>query len=197
MAYAVQLDLLAIQRNLESDQAELLTLIETHQNGVQAMKDLLKLVEGTGDPTGFRQTMIDLYWSGMSFYPNTGGHKSMISSGNLRWLKDHALASALSDYYDHLVPRLLDNNKVIDDMIVTDLLPWISSLHPHPEDIKDWEAGFPIEIIETPGFYERIGANLGHAMWFVTLLEKANVQVETVLVEVSARLGESSSLAEE
>ncbi len=185
---AMRMDLLAIQRNLESDHAEVIDLLERHTKGVKALEDLLAYAEGEGDPSGFSQAVVDMMNTGVSFFPDVGARNAMVASGNIRWLRDPALATALSDYYDHLVPRVQDNNRLIDDMIVAKLHPWFGGLYPHAGKIHEWEKGFPIDIVNAPSFRERIGANIPHAIWYMELLTRSKQKIGAALEAIAHHL---------
>ena len=185
---AMRMDLVAIQRNLEADREEIADLLEKHTQGVKALGDLLAYEAGEGDPADFSQTVVHFMYTGISFYPDVGARNAMVASGNVRWLQDSALASALSDYYDHMVPRVLDNNRVMDDLIVADLLPWVGGLYPHAGEVKEWEKDFPIDIVKAPSFRERIGGNIPHANWYLEILTRSQQKVEAALGTIAAHL---------
>ncbi|MDE0892258.1 MAG: hypothetical protein OSB14_08750 [Planctomycetota bacterium] len=193
---AMRMDLVAIQRNLESDREEIAELLEKHAQGVKALGDLLAYEAGEGDPSEFSKTVADSLHTAISFYPDVGARNAMVASGNVRWLQDPALASALSDYYDHMVPRVLDNNRAMNDLIVTDLLPWIGGLYPHEGTIEEWEQNFPIDIVKAPSFRQRIGGNIPHANWYLELLTRSEKKVETALERIAAHLQQEGSASE-
>ena len=185
---AMRMDLMAIQRNLEADHEEIVDLLERHKKGVKALEDLLAYAEGEGDPSRFSQTVVDFMNTGVSFFPDVGARKAMVASGNIRWLQDPALSTALSEYYDHLVPRVLDNNLLMDKLIVADLLPWFGGLYPHAGKIHEWEKGFPIDIVKAPAFRERIGSNIPHAIWYMELLTRSEQKVGVALEAIATHL---------
>jgi len=185
---AMRLDLTAIQRNLEADRVEIADLLVKHEQGVEALGDLLAYAEGEGDPAEFPQTVVHFMQTALSFFPATGARKAMVTSGNARWLQDRGLASALSDYYDHLVPRILDNNRVMDKLVTTDLIPWLGGVHPHIGEIEEWEKEFSIDIVRNPDFGQRIGANVAHAIWYVELLKRSKAKVDAALEAIEVHL---------
>ena len=185
---SMRMDLLAIQRNLEADLIEIDELLVKHKKGVKALGDLLAYAEGEGDPEEFSQTVIEFMYTGLSFFPDVGARKAMVTSGNVRWLQDPDLATALSDYYDHMVPRVIDNNRVMDQLVVIDLIPWVGGLYPHAGELKEWEKDFPIEIVQAPSFRERIGSNIPHANWYVELLVRSEEKVKAALAAIESHL---------
>lgn len=185
---AMRMDLLAIQRNLEADRVEIVDLLGKHEQGVKALGDLLAYAEGEGDPAEFTQTVVHFMYTALSFFPDIGARKAMVTSGNVRWLQDPGLATALSDYYDHMVPRILGNNHVMDKLVTTDLIPWLGGVHPHVGEIKEWEKGFPIDIVKDPDFRQHIGANIPHAIWYVELLTRSQRKVDAALEAIEVHL---------
>ena len=185
---ALELDLLAVRQNLLSDKEELEELILVHEKAVQSMGDFFAYAEGTKDPEDFHGTVIDFFQSGMSFFPDTGARNAMVSSGNIRWLENPSLSRSLSEYYDHMVPRILDNNRLIDRMLVSDLFLWFHGLHPHSEKVDNMKEPFPVSILDEPGFFPRISGHLAHARWYLEILNRAKAKIQRAMDEIDQHL---------
>lgn len=158
---ALELDLLAVRWNLLSDKEEL---------------------------EDFHGTVIDFFQSGMSFFPDTGARNAMVSSGNIRWLENPSLSRSLSEYYDHMVPRILDNNRLIDRMLVSELFLWFHGLHPHSEKVDNMKEPFPVSILDEPGFFPRISGHLAHARWYLEILNRAKAKIQRAMDEIDQHL---------
>ena len=194
-------DLESIAVNLESDRAELVALIDMRKEVVPSMRWLLACSdEMTGGEKGFTYRVREMLdGAGFCFYPDSGAWRAVVASGNLRWIDNQRLQSALFEYYDHAVPRIADNNRLADDVMVNGLIAWLAGEFPVKSGMDEWlHAGGTIgdaslDVESWPAFRSRIGAALPHTAWYEELLQITLEQLEDALDAVYSSLGGAGS----
>lgn len=189
-------DLESIAVNLESDRDELLALIDMRKEVVPSMRWILacsdELTGGEEDFTYRFREMQD--GAGFCFYPDSGAWRAVVASGNLRWIDNRGLQSALFEYYDHAVPRIADNNRLADDVMVNGLLAWLAGEFPIRSGTGEGShAGgttgdVSLDVESWPVFRSRIGAALPHTSWYEELLQITLQQLEDALAAVHSSL---------
>ena len=127
----------------------------------------------------------------MSFFPDTGAWKAMVASGNLRWINDDSLKSKLSKYYDNAVPRILDNNRLLDALVVRGLLAWVGGEIPPKSHADAGYANVNLGKIDKESLRRHIGRVIGHTNWYNDLLEITLSQLDGAMTDVTSRLAAS------
>ena len=181
-------DLAAIRTNLTSDRKELTELIKARENTLSAMRTLVRYSLGDDTPMDPAEQVGELSHAGFSFFPDTGAWKAMVASGNLRWIDDLTLQGALSRYYDHAVPRVLDNNRILDSLIVKGLHAFLGGEHPGFEDGEGFAHEVPLSFIRTEPFRRNVGSVIPHTGWYGELLQMTLEQLDAALKAVEGSL---------
>ena len=185
-------DLKTIQINMKSDRLELLGLIKDREESVPAMHRLTNYATGGEEPTNAPQLMLSMSRAGVSFFPDTGAWKAMVASGNLRWINDDSLKSKLSRYYDHAVPRILDNNRLLDALVVRGLLAWVGG---EVSPKSPGEAGYAhvnLSNFDKESLRRHIGRVVGHTTWYNDLLGITLQQLDEAMTAVTTKLAAST-----
>ena len=112
----------------------------------------------------------------------------MVASGNLRWIDDLTLQGALSRYYDHAVPRVLDNNRILDSLIVKGLHAFLGGEYPSLEDGQGFAHKVPLSFIRTESFRRNVGSVIPHTGWYDELLQMTLEQLDAALKVVTVAL---------
>ena len=185
-------DLKTIQINMESDRSELLALIKDRERCVTAMYQLTNYTMGAEAPKNAPQLMLDMSRAGFSFFPDTGAWKAMVASGNLRWINDNALKNKLSRYYGHAVPRILDNNRLLDALVVRGLLSWVGGESPTKSPDDAGFVHFNLSNLEKEPLRRHIGKVVGHTTWYNELLGITLQQLDEAMAAVTAKLAASA-----
>jgi hypothetical protein len=185
-------DLKTIQINMKSDRSELLDLIKDRDQSVPAMHRLISYAMGEEEPKNASELMFSMSRAGISFFPDTGAWKAMVASGNLRWINDDSLKSILSRYYDHAVPRILDNNSLLDALVVRGLLAWVGGEVSPKSHADAGYANVNLSKIDKESLRRHIGRVVGHTTWYNDLLEITLQQLDEAMAAVTAKLAAST-----
>lgn len=185
-------DLKTIQINMESDRSELLSLTKDREQALPAMYRLTNYATGGDEPENAPELMLSMSSAGFSFFPDTGAWKAMVASGNLRWINDDSLKGSLSRYYDHAVPRILDNNRLLDALVVRGLLAWVGGeVSPKSPDDTGY-AHVNLSKIDKESLRRHIGRVAGHTKWYNDLLGITLQQLDEAMAAVTTKLAAST-----
>lgn len=183
-------DLMALEISLATDRTELLELIERRQEVEPSMRLLMERarVDGAGDEDleSLFAEMLD--GAAFCFYPDSGAWRALVASGNLRLIRDVALQSALFDFYDHAVPRIADNNRLADEVLVTGLLAWLAGEFPVREGGTRTMGPLQLTPDNRAEFRRQVGRALPHTSWYQELLQQTLGQLERALQAVRGHL---------
>ena len=187
---ALRRELAALEVNLQADRAELASLIERRKPIQPAMRRLLQLLDAEAPAGRAHDELFSQMFegAGFCFYPDTGAWKALVASGNLRWIDNRALLAALFEFYDHTVPRIDDNNKLADEVMVTGMLAWMAAEFPATEDGKAFAGPIILTKRNTVRVRAEIGRALPHTSWYETLLDMTLEQLDQALEVVRAEL---------
>ena len=182
---AIENDLLAIRQSLLADKENLELLLEDHSGSLDALQVLVMHSLSDEPVDDISETVKGLSASYATFFPKVGAWNVLVSSGNLRWLKNSDLRASLTDYYDYIVPKVLDNNTLFDQNMSLGLLKWISGRY--RTGIKAFtNSPITLKDIRETEFRIKLGESVGHYIWYVDLLEMALEQVGETLDSVEA-----------